>query len=753
MKPLYCLLMFQMATVAIDSAVSSSNKLSTKISQIFSGCTLHFTHFQNPSQLKAGHPTVSFQENFEDLCAILKNCVSLHSSRFFNKLNSTVIPLIILPMFETLYREMVSFQNVFFKLFIATRFSTICIVYFPRIYTRESEFILIDHWYYVTTGYNNVNSTISASSQFLLVPYKQSANTLKFIAPVLLNALLVFIETSKSSIFLGKCNHELGVRTRFHHESLRQFFGMATEGFEVDIRLVSVDYNITLETLRQSMIQMYARGPTHLGNQNDFKFGLKFFQKGSEIISNFYNCTNSSLCSLLSLSQPLSKISNYDTRTLVSYGNPSLRHGGIVYVLLEGNSASTSILEKSLSLFYSLGWLTWLGVLLTIITYCVVLKQLVHQHSIFRGCFWMLTTFLEQGDDGMLFRNKFCEGIVMMWLLFTIFLRQFYTSDLYSSITSTPYPDWLPKSSKELLSSTESPANIKLFAEYNSTSQLNAVYSKLQENKAAIKLRDLMKLYLGKLIQIDTKLTERGHLIQNENWKVRTSVPVKVEYGNIIYGNIQWLTMPPSNNIGLFYYKSHLEEVVFVRHLSKLFGNRIIYVNNEAAYFIEPRFYVLASPSVFAQVYLKKFAQLHSSGIHQYLEHVLWLTVELLDLLKMYVAEIKTDVFYNLSTYARLASETAYRTTDSFSHAKTRHTRIIPDKFELPWKKVSISDVWICFVLLGLGSLLSATVEFVILLKLKLSFFASDLPWRINQVCISLILYVQRNVVINRRTL
>lgn len=673
-----------------------TKRASTCLSPVLKQCTILF--------LNAGMEEIetAYQSTFEFDCIRSKDCLSMFWSTSkndvddFNRITDATKPKAFpsyvpggnrRPPRKRNPRPWVNFvaqlSHSLYKVLGNQRYHQICLVRFPRskIVANVLQFSDIDHKYFLGGSGTHSIQPVSCIRYFAVVSL-QKVNPLKVTVSTPYNLCLTFIFINVESNELYSLSTE---PNSLHTESTGfQSFRLVT--FSVDSlknnvfrdgilmpRLITSHVNTLAKTRPDMPISM----ATLTAANEASNFGLLLFLS-------IYNCSKSYYRAIAQKTHS----HDYDSVSGNSAFTKSLVYGrciheeGIKYIIISATNFAKPT-EKNLAAFlWPFDLSTWI---LMVASFCLtglIIKLGQPRHSLRQITFWLLSTLIEQEDDGRKLQKRASWLCILIWILVCNFVRNFYTSDMYSDLTTgvKPLPN-VPGLGQILRGNYVSPVY--------ETVATNIVYHRLMwERIGAIRhndefkhIVDLVSAYLDKLIYFATidllKSMESGIF---ERVSINGNVLVQANYSNLT----NYIVAIKSGNIS---------ELVYSIYLPVLAGKKV-YENDDLELLQSFSWYQVQMYSCFVDQAEYGLGKLYSSGMVDYLEEIVYKSYELFRGIKKVAVTLGKNVTINVFTYARLMAESEFKSVRQFDKGKVIHKRVILDwNTKSLWQSVHLEDL------------------------------------------------------------
>lgn len=662
---------------------------------IFKSCTIMFNNVKYPLP---GY--FSMQQDFHNQCATNGNCISLY---FCDKSCKQ--------MQSSLYQgQKFAAENVskfLLESHSKQKYRLSCNVRFPhwRNVLGRIMFSYNDNAYWLQTG-----SKTGVQSLKKIQLRQAAAAWCTFALVHLLENTHVLLEvhvTSKLSvslIFFGTA--EIGIY------SIRNgpLYAIADKTNNMPVRYVSNLYPLVASDLHQILKYTKQIGKPEKASKGDLKHApVHKYSYGLDdaaviILQNDFNCTwDYDVCD--------SYLFDVDRSTgffepelflYLPYGQ-LVNEDGLVYFVLPGNRQQNRISGNILHFLYPLQANVWITLLILFVLLFLPLKIANVKEPTSNIMFWLFAVPLEQKDEYRKLQNGLCGSVILTWILVWVFMRNFYTSTVYSDITMEKDMTILPTRISDLW-------------------QINGTLS-------SYKLLDSLKPYFETIVfKSDATSNLPGFLFWYRkkflNAGTHDNIARMVLGQEFVMGERDWgcdifeqrhtgckeqkeISGTKADDLIYLVYTKYDEDLTIFRHLPAFCNGRPVYMNNEKP--------LLQTMSLHKTIYYT-FHSLHASdiigrlyhsGIANYLEEVVYKAFAHVSSIKEQLKRLKAYNKFSIVTYARQFAEKDFKRIKSMSWENIRHWRISSRIEET--KAVSLlalTSVWkLTFIILGVSVL------------------------------------------------
>ncbi len=276
-------------------------------------------------------------------------------------------------------------------------------------------------------------------------------------------------------------------------------------------------------------------------------------------------------------------------------------------------------------------------------------------------------------------------------------MRNLYSSSLYTNITSSPQPISLPKSFRLLVENIfEKPY---LLAMPNTASRINAEYNRFSVKNClvdAIRLESLNDFLTSKSIKSYSRCLD----IMDESQENATFTTHNGKQDVILF-------FETYNSLG-----SRKDYDFWIGHLLPLFGNRVIYSNNEEPMLGLSEMVKFQRNTFYTELASNVLRSLYSSGIQQYLDEIILPSKVLTSILKHHsLLRMQLNISVIFSSYARMYIE-RQNSQSNIVKSGVRHVKCTPQNTQM-FASVNFKDTLVCWWIYVIFLSLSIVVFFV----------------------------------------
>lgn len=407
------------------------------------------------------------------------------------------------------------------------------------------------------------------------------------------------------------------------------------------------------------------------------------------------------------------------------YGH-RINEEGYRYFIIKGLGKHTQFSGNMLSFLQPLELPIWLCFLFTFVAVVTAINFGNSFQSLLIAAYWTVSTSLEQESDGAKISNKRCASIVVGWLIFCIFFRNFYTTTLYSDITADVDLLPLPTSLKDALTDQKYSALYTVLSTkptHNDMLHMHRFFE-AEEFQSSI-LSYLSKLYfVAGFDDLKAMITAKPFMVGNPCQEYITTEEDKTWIGvNDGKESCENATteIAETENLLVVSNVMNIEDLALTRNLPIMLSEKSVYENNEEPFLENHSVYAVFSYTYYIEQCVGIFGYLYSSGIPYYLDEILMRTELLRKEIKKYARLMNgKDLKVNYATFARQVVESEYRRIRSGVVQNAKHQRVLQEKdvFEevndCRVSLVGLVAVWRLTTLFSCASFLIFTIELVV---------------------------------------
>lgn len=646
---------------------------------IFKTCTLLFLNVKRTPYFYYK----SVQQSFSEDCASSQNCVMFQWNISKNSQNSSIPQSITAE--ENLEKEnIVKIHYHLNKAFILHKFQNRCLVKFPyyRILQSILIFSMLDEFYLMQNWKRIASFRLPAYRHFVLIHLP--VNT------ILKLTLQVTYRIWVTIIFITGDNNGLSTiapgpvfyRSLCHESScnLTSFVNVKPESIE------------EIQKFARHIVRLEKSVKSSLASDGDILL-IKPSVMNIEGISmlmlrHVYNCTwDINICEssfeFLKLPDNWRHGSIANSVRYIPYGQRATKVG-FGYLVIPGVNRYghfSGNLESFLSPLESNIW--YCLIILTIIL-LVILKVGKPGNSLANHLFWIFSTFFEQGNNGKQFKQNSYRAIIVSWLIVCNFIRCFYTSKVFTDITTDKETISLPSSLHQVFVNKAAPERYRIVSTNYTHAELVLFYGLFETTS----LKNILQVYIENLYFI-TGLEEFKSLIDSRTFNVRLPCFDFNMFG-IEYCGKPDKQVLPKENLVLIFDLLHMRDYVRIKHLPVLLGSRKIYENDEEPILPKTSLYSILRYTAYIEFSVQVISNLYSSGLAQYVDEILTSSNLFRKELRHAIYELGISLKINYYTYARHVTEVNYKKMSGVGNKGIKHSKTV---FKQEGKSMDINSV------------------------------------------------------------
>lgn len=654
------LLHFLLVNSLVHNIVGFSNL------DVFTPCTFLFINVKQHLQ----HPFSSLQHSAYKFCQVNSHCISLFATIVESEgvdQNWTVI--------RQQKKILTNITNHLYAIFKVQRYHNICLTKFPsfRLENRVLMFSNLYARYFLRHDDYETRIPLESPQDFALMHLHGAGvdfKKLKISVSVDLSTTLTFFpsisfDNYESDLFflyfVNDCNYSL------EHCDLQQ---IAFSYKSVAEQLQDYVKQIGSMNRRYASQNLFGYRENRLLEQTEYP-KIQMFALHLLLLN--YNCTWKWNCKD-SMYQAKSLFSHtedgnlyFDTtnyKKMLPYGL-RIFNGGIKYFVFPGLDQNYVVVGRLGSFLKPFDNLTWFGIMLFLFTSAVVIFLSKRTKSMVDIIFWLGFTIFEQNDDGKRFRNKFSCIVLLFWMVAFIFMRNFYTSEMYAEITAPKEHIPFPPCFDQIFGNNYTSSFYKLVATYRAHTTLSIAKFHAEKEKY-LQLNNTLSLYLSKLYTVTEHVSQitlsKSILLHNPCDSLGCIINPYTEM--------------PQTNLIVFTDTEYDADNVWSNLVVDIVGKRVIFENNDKPFLENFAWYNIHPYTVYKNHVLEIFGRFYSSGIVYYLEEIVSRSNSYASELKFALNEVGYKAALIRQTYARHAIEKLQRRPSATESSNIEHKKI-----------------------------------------------------------------------------
>lgn len=647
----------------------ASNMLT--INRIFKDCTIYIPNIRHYN----AHNKItwrSFSTPYFKSCKILKNCVTLQTKPT-KPISNSLTDLTVAAL-----REQKNFTKLFNQAISSHRHLLPCLLQFPEVTVAGSTLRIspLDNVLWFDSDYHYGKLYIRSFQIFGIFPMpEQCHHSCTVYIGRLARGRFVLLDELVSKAYLGVTNLQLEFEILPYTVTEKPLYTAVLLLFLVS--LPDVQY-LTQTNIWTAYTNFYANLPK-VKQSSEYSAKNVWGKEDSDwdkylFIRLMYlhvNCSEKYACEGVDRL----RFDYWDDNYFINYKYTSyglqINKKGIQYVQLKGMGTSSE--NRLDALLHPLSLITWLLLIASALALCVMMKLTMLSISWSAHIFWLYGTLFEQEDAGWQNAKTSQRVCFSLWLVLSIFTRQFYTSSIYSDMTAQPDPFLLPCSLTDRVQAGPCEQN-HLFLTSQYTYKNIAVANMM-----------LKHAYQLPSLQFPVQVWEKTNVIrqlENNTCMLRQAMqfyqPRTMDNGN----NIKYSEVSPAQNLMVFFDVSDPYEYVCIRYFVPLLNNRILYENNQEAFQKVESIYRFRLESTFSELFLKYAGYLYHSGIVHYLEEVVYRANYLNGVGQKLTGKVNQSISVNLKALLRATAEADIRRS-GIQWRDIRHHKVLSGKHTL----------------------------------------------------------------------